>query len=221
MGIIGSKGNTMKIRILMSILIIMLSASACLAQAEKVNTMSNLTTLMAPYYVMRAEANGDANLVDPNAHGDFAHMPATALDLYATFCPNTGRDTDQSRANGLKVIFSGGTASGQTFSYRIYAWGYYGPAQLVCSGTGTLGAQAVVTYPIMNGGAATNRYYAHVLTIDNTTLWPTVRTYNSGLNRICWLKFDACGFRFFYVEVTNASGTAPQAGNIQAYCSAY
>jgi len=174
-------------------------------------------TVHSPYYLLRAAADEDATTIDLAASkGNFASMPSGAVQIR----PNTERG---STANGIEIIFAGGSAADKTFSYKIYAWrAINGPAALVCSGTGTLGTMDVVTYP--SGAAVTDIFYADTLTCTDTWITTIGTVDNSGGNRCSRLVFDTCGYEWFYVEITEADGVDPgtgQAGDVSAFYSYY
>lgn len=165
--------------------------------------------------LLRDTADEDTALVIATA-GDFAHKPATAISL-----PNRLEANDRlTAARIVSLIICGGAAADKTFSYNIYAYrDINGPAELVATGTGTIGSQAVVLYP-HDGSTATNIFWADTLTDTGDWIGDGVRIDDSGNNRVCKLTFDVFGYRWLYAEILEADGTTgTQAGDITVYYS--
>ena len=173
---------------------------------------STLQTYHAPYSVLRAEANEDA-AIDLTTAGDFANKPASALQIRAS-------DGGESAVNGIQLTFCGGSAADKTFGYKVYMWRKTnGPAELVCSGVGTLGTQAVVKYP-HNKATATNKFWADTLTATDVWITAVGLADEGGNNRVAKISFDMFGYEWIYVEITNADGsTGTEAGSIIVYYS--
>jgi len=115
-------------------------------------------------------------------------------------------------ANAVSIIFAGSDADNETFSWKIWAYRVGGPAELVCSGTGALSSSA-----IMQSGSS--YYYADTLVITNLGNWFSIPdVIDSGNDRIAKLAFDACGYKYIYVEFTNVGG-AGEVASVQAYGS--
>ena len=170
-----------------------------------------LDTVHVPLLLLRAEANEDADTIDLTSEGDFAHKPASAIQLRARD-DGTGHGS-----NIIEMVFCGGSAAGKTFTYKVYGWRKEnGPARLIASGTGTLGTQAVVSYP-SSGAAATNKFWAHILTVMENWIKTVITTDESGNNAIASLVFDFCGHEWLYVEIENASGAGDEAGDVSVY----
>lgn len=186
-----------------------------------------LTTLTHQLRIARNEANEDAALLDLTSEGDYAQMPAILGATGVGVIDIVGErheSTIEVPVNGIEFYFCGGNLDGRKFGYRILAWKTAnGPARAVAwSGGDTcfLGTQKVVKYP-HNGNTATNKYWSDHLVVGNYN-WPKrVRATDVGIfNSVGSIWFDACGYRFFKVEITNADGvTGTEAGNMAVYWS--
>ncbi|MCK5017540.1 MAG: hypothetical protein KAS32_10775 [Candidatus Peribacteraceae bacterium] len=194
--------------------------------------MDNLTTLSHRIFVVRQESdeNGPSNadgltILDLTTSGDFASKPSTAVDLLAksaVWAPETER-LPSSRPllvqNGIEIYFSGGSEAGKTFTWKLYAWrNENGPAKYVATGTGELGTQALVKYP-HNSLAATDKFWADDIDITWEN-WPkkvesTDTAGNSNSVGSVWL--DAAGYRYWYMEIADADGSAGEAGDIAVW----
>ena len=197
----------MKKRILVTTIFLAVVLVFCLG-------MNALDTKRVSYQVLRAEANEDSTVLDLTTKGNFANMPASAVEM------ETDYSGEGSGANIMEVVFCGGSADGKTFTYKIYAWrSANGMARMVATGAVTLGTQAVIVYP--QGGAATSKFWGDTITITTSKWIKTVSTSDgSGNNNVASLSFDTCGYKYFYCEITNADGsTGTEAGNVTAYYS--
>jgi hypothetical protein len=183
-----------------------------------------LTTLSDNLRIARNEANEDSTLLDLTTKGDYANRPAilgsTGIGVIDLHRPDGTEEevTGQMRVNGIEFMFTGGSAAGKTFGYRLLAWRIKGPARLAAVGTGELGAQAVVTYP-HNGNAATNKFWADNLTVTWEN-WPkeVEATSNTSKDSVSSVWLDDAGYRFWKVEITNADGvTGTEAGNVAVW----
>jgi len=174
-------------------------------------TVSN--TIHSPYHLLRAEANENASTIDLTSEGDFASKPSGAVRLISL--------GEAGPANAIQFIFCGGAAADKTFSWKIYAWRRSnGPCEFIASGTGTLGTQAVVKYPL-DGSTATNKFWADTLAVSEQGALKTFSLADaSGNNRVAKLYGDLCGYEWIYIEITSADGsTGTEAGNISVYYS--
>ena len=175
--------------------------------------LMSLDTIHEQLYVLRVEADEDTDLLDLTTEGNFANKPDKAVP-WKTADARSGHG-----GNGPEITFTGGNAADDTFTYKLYGWRTgTGAARLIASGVGTLGTQAVVIYP--QGGAATSKFWADTLTVTQT--WNlTVRSSDTaGSNGIAALTFDATGFEWFWVEITDADGvTGTEAGDVTVYYS--
>jgi hypothetical protein len=184
--------------------------------------MNNLTTLAHGIKIARNEADEDASLLDLAAAGDAANRPsvlgATGVGVVDLLSDKTDGETEMV-VNGIEFMFSGGAAADKTFGWRILAWKTAnGPARLIGVGTGTLGTQALVTYP-HNGNTATNKFWADTLVITSKN-WPKgiETTGRAGLNSVASVGVDDVGYRFWKVEITDADGsTGTEAGDIAVW----
>ena len=191
-----------------------------------------LYTLCHRIYPVRQESNensagnaDDLTVFDLTTKGDFANMPATAIDLQKHSLPWSSEVERGARVqpilqqNGLEFFFAGGSAAAKTFSWKIYAWrNENGPARYVATGTGEIGTQAVVKYP-HNEASATNKFWADnlVVTWEN---WPKeIESSDTGnSNSYASIFLDASGYRYWYIEIDEADGsTAPQAGDVSVW----
>ena len=189
-------------------------------------TNNYLVTKSSLLYVARNEADengaaGAPDIFNIATEGNFAQMPSTVLDLAKTdlFIPKEGQKFGVLRQNGLAFSFSGSSAAGKTFTYDIFTWSpKNGPAHHYIKGTGILGTQQVVKYP-HNGETATNRFWADTLTITwENALKEVEVTDETGQNSISEVWFDGTGFRYFFIQISDADGsTGTEAGDIAVY----
>lgn len=195
----------MKKRNVVAVIIVMLLLLVMGAASLKV-------TYHSPYAVLRAEADEDSTALDLTSKGNFGNKPAGAVELKAN-------DSYEGLQNYVELIFCGGAAANKTFNYKVYAWRKYnGPAMLVCTGTGTLGTQAVVVYPQL--GNATSKFWADTLTVADRWLTDVTSTDTTGNNEVAKLVFDTCGYEWLYVEISSADGaTGNEAGDVSVYYS--
>ena len=188
--------------------------------------MSNLTTLTLKLRIARNEADEDSALLDLTTAGDYASKPSvlglTGVGVVDILADKYEGETE-TEVNGIEFIFAGGSAAGKTFGWRIIAWrNSNGPARLAAVGTGELGTQAVVNYPVVPGGgteAAENKFWAdnYVITYEN---WPkeVEATDTGNSNSVASIWLDAAGYRYWKVEITDADGsTGAEAGDISVF----
>lgn len=185
-----------------------------------------LTTLSQKLRIARNEANEDTTLLDLTTLGNYANRPvilgATGIGVIDLLGEEVISATEM-KANGIEFFFCGGSAANKTFGYRILAWKpANGFARLAVVGTGILGTQAVIRYPVVPGGGdgpATNKFWANTLVITNEN-WPKeVEATDSGnFESVASVWLDDCGYRFWKVEITDADNvTGTEAGNIAVY----
>lgn len=189
-------------------------------------TNNYLVTKSSLLYVARNEADennmaGAPDVFNIATESNFAQMPSTTLDLAKTdlFIPKEGQKFGVLVQNGLAFSFTGGSAAGKEFSYDIFAWNNEnGPAHHLIKGTGILGTQQVVKYP-HNGEDAPNRFWADTLTLTwETALKEVEVTDETGRDSISEVWFDASGFRYFFIQISDADGsTGTEAGDIASY----
>jgi hypothetical protein len=179
----------------------------------------NLTTLSHQLNIARYEANEDASPLDLTAEGNFDNMPsASGTTFLGAFDINKGLTSDM-KPNAICFSFTGGTAAGKTFTWKLFAWRpSNGFAKQVAQGTGTLGTQAVVTYP-HNGETATDKFWADTLTVSWYNWFKRVRsTATTGRNSVAEIWFDACGWPWWYMEIADAAGgPGSEASNVASY----
>ena len=169
--------------------------------------------LHVEYLTMRASAVEDT-AIDLTTAGNFANMPAGAIQLRAR------PDGEGHGGNALELIFAGGATANETFTYKIYAWRRTnGVARMVATGTGTLGTQAVILFP--SGTSGTSRLWADTLTVTKRWLTNVASTDIAGNNEVASLQFTTAGYEWFYVEITDASNTGSEAGNVSVWYSYY
>lgn len=169
-----------------------------------------LSSFQDVWSVLRAEADEETAL-DLTSAGDFANKPSGAVEI-------KGDDNHRTPANKIAIIMCGGSAAGKTFTYKIYGWARAnGPAELICTGTGTLGTQAVVKYP-HSGNAASSKFWADTLSCTERWIGSCESSDASGNNEVAKITFDLHGLRWIQVEITDADGaTGDEAGDVSAY----
>lgn len=113
-------------------------------------------------------------------------------------------------ANSVKIAVFGTGAENATFAWSLYARPTKGPVELVVSGTGILGALAVVKNPIT--GAAITALWADTLVITNTGWVQTVAVIDSANDRMAKLSFDAMGTSKLFLEITGIGGEGQATG---------
>ena len=201
---------TRKMLIVLACLVIGSGIAALLYAAPPVP----LDTVQKGFTVIRAEADEDTALAVATA-GNFAGKPTTAFQLLSDDYGLV------SGINGGEIVFCGGDAANDTFTYKIYLYRKpNGMARLAATGTGTLGTQQVVIYP--QGGAATTKFWADTLTVTDTWISTAASSDTVGSNGVASIVMDFAGYAWLYVEITNADGTTGiEAGDITAYISWY
>jgi len=192
-------------------LLFLLAISACFILGAVLETPE------VRYQELRAAANEDGGdleaCIDLDGNGGaFSNMASGAVDIFS----GKGR----TNANAVELIFAGGDAANDSFSFMVMAWRHGGPATVVCYGTATLGSQDVVTYP--DGSSGTGKFWADTLSV--TDEWPTsVGAENSDdKGSVAKLCFDLMGYRYVYVYVWGADGsTGTEAGNVSVWYAWY
>ncbi len=186
-----------------------------------------LSTLSYQLKIARNEADEETYL-DLTTAGDYASKPAVIgatgkgiVDIFA----DRHESATISRVNGIEFFFSGGSAAGKTFSWRIIAWrNSNGMARIMAEGTGELGTQAVVRYPLVPGGgtaAATDKFWADNLVITYENWVKEVEATDTGSsNSAASVWCDDAGYRYWLVEISDADGaTGTEAGDITSFWS--
>ena len=165
---------------------------------------NNLTTPLHKLYVARGMATFDT-AIDLTSASDAKQRPSTGvLDISRRdiVTPNDAPVIAETSANGLCFMFMGTAAADKDMAWRLLAWkNENGPAEIVAYGTATTGSQAVVTYP-HNGATATNAYWCDTIVITAEYWMKEVEATAAGGNSISKLFFDACGYRYFKMEIT-------------------
>lgn len=177
-----------------------------------------LHTIVTKYEIARYEADEDTStILDLTTSGNFANIPTASGTTYLGAFDIHGGLTQSMKVNGIAFAFTGGDATDKTFTWKLFAWrNLNGAATQVAEGTGTLGTQAVVTYP-HNSATATNKFWADTLTVTWYNWYKKVdSTDETGHNTKAEIWLDACGYRWWYVEIADADG-ATEAGDIAAY----
>ena len=188
----------------------------------------NLTTASRRMYVARNEADENGASGAPaifvlETASDFANKPATALDLQALdlFLPKATKLRADLIQNGIAFSFAGGSADGKTFTYDIFSWGNENhPARQLINGTGILGSQQVVKYPHNGQAPDTSRFWADTLVVTWENVPKEVEVTSTGRNTISEVWFDATGYRYFFIQISDADGVDPgtgQAGDISVF----
>jgi hypothetical protein len=180
--------------------------------------MDVLQTLAHQYFIARNEADEDTDTLDLTSEGDFANRPAESGTFLGAVDVNTGL-TSKVPVNGITFAFTGGAAADKTFTWKLFAWKCgNGCARQVAQGTGALGTQAVIRYP-HNGVAATDKFWTDTLTVTWWNWYKEVRsTDTTGHNTQAEIWLDACGWRYWYIEIADADGsTGTEAGDVAAY----
>jgi len=154
----------------------------------------NLTTVAHQYTIARAIGAADSTFSDNlTTKGDFANMPDSAVDVNKSL-------TNQIIVNGLSFIF-GGVTDNSEFTWKLYGWkNTNGPAELVADGTGIIGSQKMVKYP-HNGVEVANVLWADTLVVSNEYWFKEVEATASGNNSVSKIWLDACGYRYWFVEI--------------------
>ena len=168
------------------------------------------------YLKMRTEADEDAATIDLAADGG-AWKNRPSSDVLSV-----SDDVDY-----VSMIFAGGIDAGTdpddtTFSWKLYAWKDQNcPAEYVAYGTGTIGTQDVVLFPDGKGSSGA-RQWADTIAITDDQWVGVVDVVDSGSNRVCKLKVQTRGYKYFYIEITDADGsTGTEAGSISIWATTW
>ena len=169
---------------------------------------NNLTTLSHKLYVARGLAGADTP-IDLTTEGDFAQMPSDVLDILRDdiITPKDAPVFAETPANGLLFSIAATAAADKDLNWRLLAWrNENGPAEIVANGTARTGSQAVVVYP--HGVATATAYWCDTIVIT-AEYWPKeIEATAAGGDSVSKLFLDACGYRYFKMEIT-----LPGAGN--------
>jgi len=172
--------------------------------------MAVLDTKTHRLYVARATAVEDTSLLDLTTSGDFANMPSDVLDLALQDVSSPlqfGPVPPIIKQNGLRFLICSNGDENSTFAWYLKTWGNENwPCKYVATGTGTIGTQAVVTYP--HNGVATGQVWADTLVVTWHN-WPkgVVATDTVGHNSYSEIWLDGSGSRYWLFEIdTSANG---------------
>ncbi|MCP4537777.1 MAG: hypothetical protein GY832_11590 [Chloroflexi bacterium] len=180
-----------------------------------------LTTVAHKLQVARYLAAKDATLgteLDLTTEGDWANKPAEDLsNTYLGAFDVSKSITSEIKVNGLAFSFIGTGGANKGFKYKIFTWrSENGCAHQVAEGTGTLGTQAVVTYP-HNGATVAGAYWADTLTVTWYNWYKRVdSTDTTGHNTHAEVWLDAGGARDWYIEIDD-----PDSGDAATLVGAY
>jgi hypothetical protein len=163
------------------------------------------------YTLFRADANETATTtitLASAAGGAWENRPAATKSIV-----ELRPITNDTPANGLQFIFSGGSEAGadpdnKTFAWTLYAWkNVNSPCEFVAAGTGTIGNQGVYRWP--NGTlCSATRKWADTVVITSQR-FPTVlySTASTGSDEIAKLVIpDAFGYAYWYAAISSADG---------------
>jgi len=173
-----------------------------------------VSTNVHKLFVARPEAGKDGTFSASLAtEGNFANKPSDALDVLdiIRLDPNASDVKDpkviaNTIINGIVFYFAGGDAPNDEFDWNVYGWrNENGPAELVANGTGVLGTQAVVKWP-HNNADVSGAYWADTLEVDGEHWIKEVEATAHTNDSVSKLWFDACGYRYFYVEIPDSVG---------------
>ncbi len=196
-----------------------------------------LGTISHKLNVARLENHEDGNggtappAFDISTAGDFANRPqgsgtnySGVLDLFERSVYATDQQAAPIRPilipNGIEFFFAGGSAADKTFGWKLYAWrNGNGMARHLATGSGILGTQAVVKWPHDPITSVSNRFWADTLTVTMQNWLKPIRSGDTaGNNTATSIWTDNCGYRYWYIVITDADGsTGTEAGNVSSY----
>ena len=106
-------------------------------------------------------------------------------------------------ANGLCFMFFGTILADKDMAWRLLAWrNENGPAEIVADGTATTGSQAVVKYPHNGLPEETDSFWCDTIVISNEYWMKEIEATAAGGDSVSKLFIDACGYRYFKMEIT-------------------
>lgn len=187
-----------------------------------------LTTVSHRIWPLRVTGPEDT-LLDLTSEGNFDNIPSTALDLQKDsieWDPEVERQARllaELEANGIEIYIAASNAHSQNLIWYLTAWrNENGPAKRVATGTATTGTQAVVKYPHNNVSVA-NMYWCDKMTItyQNWLKEVDVSDPDGNSNSLGSLWLDACGYRYWLLEVRTTEADATAATNVCAYYGRY
>ena len=168
---------------------------------------NNLTTIAHRLHIARGAAIA-ATALDLTTKGNFANKPSGVLDIFTldVVTPKDAPVFPETPVNGIRFLFCGDGGENATFNYNILTWGNENwPCKKVATGTGTIGTQGVVKFPHNDG--ATSMLWADTISITWEN-WPKEieSTDTTGHDSVAEIFLDACGSRYWSVEITTTSG---------------
>jgi len=203
-------------------------------QYKPADTGRELYTPMAGWHLMRAEAAETGSLAlaldtdNTSSDFDYPDVVVNATTILATEGLIDAETLLGYGCNGLEIaFFSDPTdATDDTFDFEIFAYrnSDYGPPVQVYGTTGAacaIGTQIIRTHPTTGVDLINTTYGGWCDTIYGTDHWDGANVINSGNNRICRLRFDRRGYRFFWVRIFNAGGTSTECAGVGVIVSGY
>ena len=180
-----------------------------------------LLTVAHELRIARSLAAKDATLgteIDLTTEGDFAQKPvANAANAYLGAFDVNRSSISAQIVNGIAFSFFGTGGANKGFKWRLYAYrSSNGPIHQVAEGTGLLGTQGVIKFP-HNGATAPTALWADTLTVTWYNWYKEVKpTDETGNNTQAEIWLDACGYRWWYIEIDD-----PDAGDAATTIGAY
>jgi len=158
---------------------------------------NNLLTTMGPYGVLRQIADASSAVdSDLSAATGFAinNRPTGSVDLQ-----DISGASKETEANAVTITLNAtGAADGDTLTQKVYGISDGGPPQLICSIVWTIGTAradgSTATYLWADTAVATDTHIA------------TVKTADSGNDRVACVSFDATGYKYLYAPITAQTG---------------
>ena len=184
---------------------------------------NNLTTPLHRLYVARAMAGFDTPIALTTA-SDAVQRPSTGvLDISRRDIvnPNDAPVIAETIANGLCFMFMGSHATdadNKDMAWRLLAWrNENGPAEIVAYGTAKTGTQAVITYPHNGNGTGALVNWCDTIVITNEYWMKEIEATAAGGDSISKLFLDACGYRYFKMEITTSGDPVANAACYYGY----
>ena len=192
--------------ILVALAALVTVVSLALAQ-QSTGMATNFTNLR----VLRAEGDEDAALIALTTAGDFASIPADAIEMDRS-------SARQMRGGALGTMACAGAAADKTFTVVYYGWRYEnGPCQRLMSVAYTTGTQAVVKYP-QTAAAATDKFWADTAVVTCYRGSGVLVNDGDGGNGATEIGLDLQGCYWVAARVSGADGlTGVEAGDVTVY----
>lgn len=164
-----------------------------------------LETRQDPYQVLKTLGADDTPLVwtdGANQTVDKAESKHSSIEL---------KNVPQG-ANAAVIVFHGTHTSpnNKTMTWELYGYREGGPAEMIASGTATLGTQRVTA------GTATEMF-ADTIAITSQTWLDTLTIVDDGNNRMAKLCFDMYGLAALACATTNNSSSTTTGAKV-AFC---